>query len=112
VKLAGCAGGARLYAPGSDSGRSGKILPRFIDTEHFTGIEIKGCLRLSMFFYFSSLIEPTFSDIKIRERAFSSMPFNPQEVTPGADIDHALNQSGTFGHQPAKPNRPRNAWVG
>jgi hypothetical protein len=93
VDLAGSAGGARLYAPGSDSRRSGKILRHLIDTERFTGIEIKRCLRLDIFSHFSGLIEPTFSDIKIRERAFSSMSFNVQEVTPGADIDHALDQS-------------------
>jgi hypothetical protein len=93
VNLAGSAGGARLYAPRSDSRRSGKILRHFIDTERFTGIEIKGCLRLDTFSSFSDLIELIFSDIKIRERVFSSMSLNLQEVTPGADNHHALDQS-------------------
>jgi hypothetical protein len=93
VNLAGSAGGARLYAPRTGPGRSGKILRHFIDTERFTSIEIKRCLRLDNSSSFSDLIEPTFSDIKKRERVFSSMSFNLQEVTLGADIDHALNQS-------------------
>jgi hypothetical protein len=87
-------------------------LRHFIATERFAGIEIKGCLRLDIFSHFSGLIEPTFSDIKIRERAFSSMSFNVQELTPGADNHHALNPSRTFGHQPEEPDSARNAWIG